>query len=150
MQWDDSEHAGFTDGTPWLAVNPNHETVNVEAARDNPNSVYHYYRRLLRLRQERDVLVYGDYTLLAPDHPTVYAYCRTLGEETLVVLLNFSDEPVEYEWPDGAASRSSHPLCGTHREPPALENSVWLRPYEGRIDEIESALSDGSSGEIGE
>jgi oligo-1,6-glucosidase len=142
MQWDASEHAGFTDGTPWLGVNPNHDTVNVEAARETPESVYHYYRRLIRLRHRRDVLVYGDYELLAPDHPEVYAYRRTLGDTVVVVLLNFTADTVEFRWPGNKAPRSARRLIGTHGEASSRGASVMLRPYEGRVDEGASAAGD--------
>jgi oligo-1,6-glucosidase len=137
MQWDATEHAGFTDGTPWLGVPPNYDTVNVEAACQDPASVYHHYRRLIALRRERDVLVYGDYDLIAPDHPDVYAYRRVLGGEAVVVLLNFADEPVHFDWPAGTVPGSSRPLVGTHENPRPLGASVPLRPYEGRVDEVE-------------
>jgi oligo-1,6-glucosidase len=136
MQWDASEHAGFTDGTPWLTVNPNYDTINVEAARKHPDSVYHYYRKLIRLRRERDVLVYGDYKLLAPGHPDVYAYRRSLEAEAVIVLLNFADATVHFDWPTGEAPRSHQRLIGTHEDAPSLDESVLLRPYEGRVDEV--------------
>jgi oligo-1,6-glucosidase len=136
MQWDASEHAGFTDGTPWLAVNPNHDTVNAKAARANPDSVYHYYRRLLRLRREHDVLVYGDYALLAPDHPSVYAYRRPLEDRAMVVLLNFTDETVSFEQDVREEGGMHQFVLGTHAEAQPLGESVRLRPYEGRIDRV--------------
>jgi oligo-1,6-glucosidase len=135
MQWDASEHAGFTDGTPWLMLNPNHDSVNVEAARNDPDSVYHYYRRLIRLRGERDVFVYGDYNLLAPEHPDIYAYLRTLGRDAVVVLLNFTDETVPVDFSVGSADAPFTRLMGTHDSAPPLGDGVALRPYEGRIDE---------------
>jgi oligo-1,6-glucosidase len=137
MQWDASEHAGFTDGTPWLAVHPNHDTVNVAAARADTDSVYQYYRRLIRLRRRHDVLVYGAYELLAPDHPDVYAYRRTLGPDTAVVLLNFAAEPVPFDGLDAGARLPSRRLVGTHEEPPPLADPVLLRPYEARVDAVE-------------
>jgi len=137
MQWDATEHAGFTDGTPWLSVNSNFETINVEAARNDDASVLHYYRHLLALRQERDLFVYGEYELLAPDHPAVYAYRRTLGDEAVAVLLNFTEETVRFAWPEATAPTAPQWLVGTHEEPPSLDASVRLRPYEGRVDEVE-------------
>ena len=135
MQWEASEHAGFTDGTPWLDVNPNHDRINVEAARDDPGSVWHYYRRLIALRRERDVLVYGDYELVAPDHPAVFAYRRTLGDEQLIVLLNFTDDNRRFELPDDLTEAEVSHLMGTYDDAPAVEGTVSLRPYEGRIEE---------------
>jgi oligo-1,6-glucosidase len=90
MQWDDSPHAGFTTGTPWIEVNPNYVEINAAAARADDNSVFHHYRRLIELRHTSDVVVAGDFTMVLADHPHVYAFTRALGDETLLVLGNFS------------------------------------------------------------
>ena len=92
VQWSDDAQAGFTDGEPWLAVNPNHTEINVEAAREDPDSVWHHYRDLIDLRSDSDLLVYGEYGLLVPHHDRVWAYERTLGEQRAVVVLNWSSE----------------------------------------------------------
>jgi glycosidase len=103
MQWSDAEHAGFTDGDPWLPVNPNHERINVEAAREDPDSIWHYYRDLVDLRHDSDLLVYGDYDLLTDEHPQVWAYTRGLGDERALVVLNWSDESATYDPTDDLA-----------------------------------------------
>ena len=97
MQWDDSPQAGFTTGTPWIAVNPNHVTINAAAARADDHSVFHHYRRLIELRHTSDVVVDGDFEMQLADHPHVYAFTRTLGAESLLVLGNFTGDvqPVE-------------------------------------------------------
>ncbi|SDF62409.1 glycoside hydrolase family 13 protein [Terriglobus roseus] len=94
MQWDDSPHAGFTspDAKPWLAVNPNYTTINAADARRDQDSIYHYMQQLLRLRKQTLAFVYGDYEDLAPEHPSLFLYARTLGEERFLVALNFSRE----------------------------------------------------------
>ncbi len=85
MQWDASEHAGFTSGTPWLAVNPNHREINAEAARADPDSVFHHYRRLIALRHDEPAVAHGDFAMLLPDDERVYAYLRRHdGVELLV------------------------------------------------------------------
>ena len=91
MQWDASPNAGFSTGTPWLDVNPNHTHVNAEAALADSASVFHHYRRLIELRHSLDVVVHGDFTLLAPDDPQLFAYRRTLGGSVLTVVANLSD-----------------------------------------------------------
>ncbi|WP_267643252.1 glycoside hydrolase family 13 protein [Haloarchaeobius amylolyticus] len=91
MQWSDDEHAGFTDGEPWMPVNPNYEHVNAEAERADPDSVFHYYRDLIALRDEHDVLVSGEYDQLTPDHEELWAYTRTSEDGRLLVALNFAD-----------------------------------------------------------
>ncbi|PPK84680.1 oligo-1,6-glucosidase [Neolewinella xylanilytica] len=99
MQWSDSTYAGFSSAAPWLPVNDNFESVNVRAEDADPESVLNHFRRMTALRNENKVLVYGDYELLLPDHEQVYAYTRTLGEEQMLVLLNFSSETVTIELP---------------------------------------------------
>jgi oligo-1,6-glucosidase len=103
MQWDGSEHAGFTTGTPWLAVNPNHTAINAEAALADPDSVLHHYRRLIALRHEVPAVALGDFTMLLPEDPQVYAFTRRLDGVELLVVVNVSGEPGTPEIPDAAA-----------------------------------------------
>ena len=91
MQWDASPNGGFTDGTPWIMVNPNVQEINVAAAIRDPDSVLHYYRALLALRRERDVLRYGDFSLLLHEHPQVFAYARTFEGQQIRIYCNFTD-----------------------------------------------------------
>lgn len=92
MQWSAAKNAGFTTGTPWLMVNPNHDVINVEAAEKSADSVLHFYRKLLRLRAENRTLIYGDFHLLEREHPQVFAYRRMLAGKTCTVLCNMSEE----------------------------------------------------------
>ena len=94
MQWSAGPQAGFTTGRPWLAVHPNHDTVNAEAARADAGSVFHHHRQLIALRHSEPALVHGRYALLWPDHATVFGYTRTLGAVQLVVVCSFSAQPV--------------------------------------------------------
>ena len=91
MQWDASPNGGFTDGTPWIMVNPNTREINVAAAIRDPDSVLHYYRALLALRREQDVLRYGDFSLLLHEHPQVFAYARTFEGQQIRIYCNFTD-----------------------------------------------------------
>jgi oligo-1,6-glucosidase/alpha-glucosidase len=93
MQWDKGPEAGFTDGKPWIAVNPDHATFNVEAQRGDESSILEHYRKLIALRRNRDVFAYGDFTELAADSDTVGGYRRRLGEESATVWCNFSADP---------------------------------------------------------
>ena len=99
MQWDATENAGFTDGAPWIGVNPNYPAVNVEQAMADENSILHFYRRLIALRAGSETLKYGDFHVLLPDDPHVFAYERSLRGERVIVCCNFSDRPVPL--PDG-------------------------------------------------
>ena len=90
FQWNDLQNAGFTTGTPWLKVNPNYKTVNVAAEEKDSNSCLNYFKKIVKLRKDNLVLVYGKYTLLDADNPQVYAYTRELNGRKILVLLNFS------------------------------------------------------------
>jgi oligo-1,6-glucosidase len=126
MQWDATEHAGFTTGTPWLAVNPNHAEINAEAALADPGSVFHHYRRLIELRHTEPVVAHGDFTMLLPDHDQVYAFTRAYEGTELLVLGNFSGARVPFEvegWADAEL------LLGNVAEP----EPGALAPWEARI-----------------
>jgi oligo-1,6-glucosidase len=90
MQWDDSPNGGFSTGTPWLPVNPNHREINARAQRSDPDSVFHYYRRLIELRKTEPAVALGDFTMLLPDDERLYAFTRRLGSTELLVIGNFS------------------------------------------------------------
>ena len=100
MQWDASEHAGFTSGHPWMPVNPDHVEINAAAQRDDPDSVFHHYRRLIGLRHRLPVVVDGEFEMLLANDEQVYAFTRTLGEECILVLGNFSGDPGAFELGD--------------------------------------------------
>jgi oligo-1,6-glucosidase len=93
VQWDDTEHAGFTLGTPWLPVNPDHGEWNARAQRDDPTSVLAHYRRLIALRHTLPVVALGDFTMLLPEHEHVYAFTRALDSDALLVVCNVSGTP---------------------------------------------------------
>jgi glycosidase len=93
MQWDDTESAGFTDATPWIAVNPNHKEINAQAELADDDSIFHHYRRLIELRHAEPAVAHGDFRMLLADHEHVYAFVRRYGTTELLVLANFSGEP---------------------------------------------------------
>ena len=92
FQWDDSANGGFTSGTPWIKVNPNFVDVNAKEQEHRADSELNYFRKMANLRKQSLTLIYGSYTLLLPEHKSVYAYHRTLDDETLLVVLNYSSE----------------------------------------------------------
>lgn len=127
MQWDASPHAGFTDGTPWIGVNANHSTINVEAQRDDPQSVFSYYRKLFRLRKDLDVVREGTYSRVDSD-PDIYAYVRSLGRQRLYVVSNFSDEP---RFMDKTPMPGiDHGCVVLANYPDRASTSLELRPFE--------------------
>lgn len=101
MQWDGTAQAGFTSGTPWIAVNPNYSYINVSDAAKDPDSILNFYRQLIALRKSSEVLKYGDFTLLLPEDPQLFAYSRSLGEEKVLVCCNFSDREADFQFPEG-------------------------------------------------
>ncbi|WP_276250823.1 glycoside hydrolase family 13 protein [Haloarcula rara] len=137
MQWDDSEHAGFTDGEPWLPVNPNYERINVAAAEADPDSVLHYYRDLVALRGDHEVLVYGAYNLLLPDHESVWAYRMETEDDAVLVALNVDDTETSVTLDD--AARTEELLCSNYGPPSDTGAALTLRPYEARVYQLEEA-----------
>lgn len=93
MQWDSSANAGFTTGTPWLKTNSNYKTLNVSAQQKDENSCLNYFRKMVKLRKDNDVLVYGKFTLIDKNNPDVFAYTRELNEKKFLVMLNFRSKP---------------------------------------------------------
>jgi glycosidase len=132
VQWSDDPHAGFTDpdGEPWFAVNENYPDVNVAAARADDDSVWHHYRRLIDLRARTDALVYGDYDLLVPTHEQLYAYTRTLDDERVLVVLNWSAEPATVRL-DGVEPADATLLVGNYDDPAGPTGG--MRPYEATV-----------------
>lgn len=98
MPWDTSENAGFTTGTPWLALNPNYNKINVADQLKREDSVFHYYQKLIQLRKEYEIIVYGKYELLLPDDEHIFAYVRTLGNQKLLVVCNFSKTEQKFDF----------------------------------------------------
>jgi oligo-1,6-glucosidase len=134
MQWDAEAQAGFTNGIPWIKVNPNYPEINVAQAIADPNSIFHYYRKLIELRKANPVMVYGSYDLILPDHEQVYAFTRTLADQRLLVILNFSQEPALFNLPDGFAySRASYLIGNYPVDPDEEMRSLNLQPYEARV-----------------
>ncbi|MEE1192190.1 MAG: alpha-glucosidase [Blautia sp.] len=130
FQWDDSENAGFTTGTPWIMVNPNYKEINAKAELADPNSVFYYYQKLIQLRKEKEIIVYGTYDLLLPESEELYVYTRTLGEEKLLVVCNFSENEVELDIPE--EFRKGSYLISNYETRP-VENTMKLRAYESFV-----------------
>lgn len=134
MQWDGSENAGFTTGTPWIKVDERYPSIHVAQQIADPNSIYYHYRKLIALRKEVRVLTDGLYERLDDAHPDVFAYARTNGSETLLVVSNFSKRDVTFAlsqavWNDHFAGKSAELLIGNTQAPPALEQEISLSPY---------------------
>ena len=126
MQWDDSRNAGFTTGTPWINVNPNYPKINAQAAVADPDSVFHYYQELIRLRHTLPVIVYGKFEGLLEDSETIYAYRRLLDGQVLTVACNFTDQEQACGLCEDPAARELISNYKTHK-------TGTLQPYEARV-----------------
>ena len=142
MQWDDTENAGFTTGTPWLGVNPNYTEINARSQLQDENSVFHYYEKLIHLRKENSIFVDGDFTLLLPEDENIFAYVREYEGRKLLVAANFTDKEVECpllkEWgvpadEDGAAKSRDNGVKLLIHNYNDLPSQQKLRPYEAMI-----------------
>ena len=135
VQWEDSPQAGFTTGTPWIDVAANYHTINVKAALNDPTSVFYYYQQLIRLRKEHDILTYGDYTLLLPDDPAIFAYVRKWQDETLLIINNFYENQAVFQLPAGMdfTGKNQEVLIANYSDPQELSTEMTLRPYESIV-----------------
>ncbi len=131
MQWDGSTNAGFTSGTPWLPVNPNFTEINVQVEDSDSNSVLNHFRAMTELRKQNPILVYGNNELLMPEHPTVYAYTRTMDDTKLLVLLNFSKESSTVSLDEAWAA--SPILINNYNDLDIIDNSLKLKPFQAVI-----------------
>ncbi|XOJ01767.1 glycoside hydrolase family 13 protein [Paenibacillus polymyxa] len=129
MQWDTSDNAGFTQGEPWIKVNPNYKHIHAEESLSNPESIFHYYRKLIQLRKDHEVIVYGDYELIFPENPDVFAYTRTLNGSTILVVCNFQGYTTELPLQEQLTGSNQLLISNYTGE---LSESK-LRPYEARM-----------------
>lgn len=130
FQWDDTEQAGFTTGKPWIMVNPNYREVNAARQMEDPDSVFHYYQKLIRLRKEHEIVVYGTYDLLLPESKEIYMYTRTWKDEKLLVVCNFSGDTVKVELPEEFGD--AEVLISNYKEV-NVKGEMMVRPYEAFV-----------------
>ena len=134
MQWDASANAGFTTGTPWIAVNPNYKKINVADQLKREDSVFHYYQKLIRLRKENEIIVYGNYELLLPEDENIFAYTRTLDNQKLLVVCNFSKSEQKFDF---SGYENAKVLISNYNRD-AREDGI-LKPYEATVLLLENA-----------
>lgn len=134
MQWTSGENAGFTDGEPWINVNPNKREINVEAERKDEDSVLQFYRKLISLRKEHKVLIYGNYKPILEEDEEIFGFLREENKEATLTMLNFSSENKKLSFPSWISVSgadlllSNYPLEGTE-----FSEQTVFRPYEARI-----------------
>ena len=134
MQWDASENAGFTTGKPWIAVNPNYKKINVADQLKREDSVFHYYQKLIRLRKENEIIVYGNYELLLPEDENIFAYIRTLDNQKLLVVCNFSKSEQKFDF---SGYENAKVLISNYNRD-ARKDGI-LKPYEATVLLLENA-----------
>jgi oligo-1,6-glucosidase len=133
MQWDASYQSGFTTSAkPWLAVNPNYVDINVAAEIHDQNSVLSFYRQLIAIRRSKPILIFGSYRDISGSNPHVYAYLRATQASKMIVILNFSDEPSEYQLPTDLSWRQTV-ITNTADAPIASSASIRLLPWQSII-----------------
>lgn len=130
MQWDDSAYAGFSTANPWIMVNPNYTKINAKDQVNREDSVFKYYQKLIKLRHESELIVYGTYDLILDDDKDIYAYIRTLGDEKLIVYCNFSENTREVELPEEFVNKKV--LISNYSDAKANQK-ITLRPYEAIV-----------------
>jgi oligo-1,6-glucosidase len=133
FQWDHSRNAGFTNGIPWIAVNPNYKTINAADEENDPNSCLNYFRKLVKLRKDNLTLVYGKYELLDKDDPKLYAYTREGEGKKFLILLNFSATSAR----PGFALGNAKVILSNYEQVQSNRGNVELRPYQAIIFQLQ-------------
>jgi Glycosidases len=130
MQWNNEVNAGFSAAQPWLKVNPNYTEINVQAALNEPDSVFFHYQKLIKLRKEQPIMTYGQYIPLLDDHPDIFAYLRVQNEQRIIVLNNFSAKKITVSLPAEVQYIKGQCLISNYQPHHALADEITLQPYE--------------------
>lgn len=133
MQWNESPNAGFTDGAPWIGVNPNYKEINVARQQKDPNSIFTFYKKMISTKKENDILIYGKYDLILEDNEQIYAYTRSIDNEKIVVICNLTDLDAVYEYKDIKLMYDGLLLSNYNVQPHEDRTSFVLKPYEARV-----------------
>lgn len=140
MQWDDSVNSGFTgaDTTPWIKVNTSYTKINVAAQINDENSIFNYYKKLIKLRKENEIVVYGNYDLILEDHKEIFSFTRTLNNKKLLVICNFRDGHPLFTLPEAIKySKAELLVCNYENDELNIDETI-LRPYEARVYMLEN------------
>jgi oligo-1,6-glucosidase len=131
MQWDETLNAGFSTGTPWKKVNPNYPSINVAQQEADPNSVLNHFKKMTQIRKTNKVLVYGDYSMIQEEHPTVYAFKRFDEKSSHTILLNFSETNSEITLDEAFEGKT--PLINNYQQLQIEGNTITLLPYQAVV-----------------
>nr|WP_017471674.1 alpha-glucosidase [Amphibacillus jilinensis] len=139
MQWSNAKNAGFTTGDPWIAVNPNYKTINAQVALHDHTSIFHYYKKLIQLRKQYQVIVEGSYDILLANHEQIYAFTRTLANQTLIVVCNFSKQNITFDLPRSFdLQRANILISNLSDDPLQKDNRLIFEPYQAIVYLIEN------------
>lgn len=134
MQWNSDKNAGFSDSNPWIKVNDNYSDINVNESLNDENSIYHFYQKLLKLRNSSEVAIDGEFKLVSSDDSDVFAYTRTLNNKTMLIVGSFSENKVKFDIPDDLVNEGGIKVLSNYDDAPKeLPKTLYLRPYEGIV-----------------
>ena len=133
MQWDSTLNSGFSVGEPWMKVNPNYLTINVANQLGDENSIYHFYKKMIQVRKENPLFVYGEYDVIQEEHPDVYVYSRTIGDQFAFVLCNFRQQITELKLKHLPKRNTDLILYNYENAPEQLSETITLNPFEVRV-----------------
>jgi trehalose-6-phosphate hydrolase len=136
VQWNESDNAGFTTGTPWIETAANYKEINAEKSLKDSDSIFYHYQKLIQLRKEYDVITDGDFQLIMDQDPELFAFIRTSGSEKLIVINNFYGENKRFNLPAELNLDDNHSemLISNYQDSPALSTrEMMLRPYESIV-----------------
>ncbi|MCC2752867.1 alpha-glucosidase [Enterococcus gallinarum] len=132
MQWNDSKNAGFTSNKPWLHINPNYPEINVEKALEEKDSLFYTYKRLIQLRHEHPIVVWGTYNLVDTEDENIFAYCRVLDEQKWLIITNFQEKTTTFDLKEEPKSV----LIQNYTKKEYTKGMLYLDPYEAVVLEI--------------
>lgn len=136
MQWTSEDNAGFTQGTPWIDLNPNYNQINVADALNDTDSVFYHYQALIKLRKQYPVIVYGEFVPLFEDHPSLFAYVRQDKDHQLLIVSNFGGEECVVELPQQYCEKTATTLLTNYTPRASIGGSLTLYPYESFVVEL--------------
>ncbi|PFA64455.1 glucohydrolase [Bacillus sp. AFS015802] len=133
MQWTNGKNSGFTSGTPWMKVNPNYKTINVEEQEKDEDSILNFYKKMIQLKKKENVFTYGNYDLLLEKDKQIYAYTRTGEDKSMIVITNLSTKEAVCDLGELKVSSSNLLLNNYEAENHEELSKLTLKPYEARV-----------------
>lgn len=133
MQWSKSENAGFTTGKPWLKINPNYETINVEEALEDENSIFYHYKKLIEMRHKDDIITLAGFELIDEENESVFSYERKHDDKSIVVIANFYESEIEFKLPETYDLNDYHLELSNYTGINCNSDTIALRPFEAMV-----------------